>query len=141
MPMQRRQRPPTLRRRRRANRRDRRRQRELEEIDDGARLVRQQRVDEAGAPTKHRRRRIDSEKLAGGFDNGRRVQIELSRPRNRVRQRRSIRQQRVAERFRAVAQVGDRGRRRREQHREHRSHRRFGVVAVAPFCFKSDSSR
>ena len=96
---------PTLRRRRRANRRDRRRQRELEEIDDGARLVRQQRVDEAGAPTKHRRRRIDSEKLAGGFDNGRRVQIELSRPRNRVRQRRSIRQQRVAERFRAVAQV------------------------------------
>jgi hypothetical protein len=48
-------------------------------IDDGsanlwrlttALALRQQRVYEAGAPTKHRRRRIDSEKLAGGFDNG-----------------------------------------------------------------------
>jgi hypothetical protein len=69
---------PTLRRRRRANRRDRRRQRELEEIDDGARLVRLQRVDEAGAPTKHRRRRIDSEKLAGGFDNGKLIKNFVS---------------------------------------------------------------
>jgi hypothetical protein len=60
MPMQRRQRPPTLRRRRRANRRDRRRQREIKEIDDGARLVRQQRVDEAGAPTKHQDRQREA---------------------------------------------------------------------------------
>jgi hypothetical protein len=59
--------------------------------------VRQQRVDEAGAPTKHGQDR--QRELAGSFDNGRRVQIEVSRPRNRVRQRRSIRQQRVAERL------------------------------------------
>jgi hypothetical protein len=102
--------------------------------------VRQQRVDEAGAPTKHRRRRIDSEKLAGGFDNGRRVQIELSRPRNRVCQRRSIRQQRVALSCGCSWSAIEAGAGASSIASTARTDA-FAVVAVAPFCFESDSSR